>query len=156
MILFVFICRYIRNLFAKFRKQNKSERRSHTRYFSKVRIWTNETDCFHETGEHLPLTGDLLTTFAHPPLQPLSSLRDLRRRCAPLHIPHRLRRVVQIQQEKALSSKLVALFLAVFAVRGGFEPPVRLPVRQFSKLVVSATHPSHQNCPVFLNGTAKI
>ena len=29
------------------------------------------------------------------------------------------------------------------AVRGGFEPPVRLPVRQFSKLVVSATHPSH-------------
>ena len=31
-----------------------------------------------------------------------------------------------------------------FAVRGGFEPPVRLPVRQFSKLVVSATHPSHQ------------
>ena len=29
------------------------------------------------------------------------------------------------------------------AVRGGFEPPVQLPVRQFSKLVVSATHPSH-------------
>ena len=28
------------------------------------------------------------------------------------------------------------------AVRGGFEPPVRLPVRQFSKLVVSATHPN--------------
>ena len=25
---------------------------------------------------------------------------------------------------------------------GGFEPPVRLPVRQFSKLLVSATHPS--------------
>ena len=25
---------------------------------------------------------------------------------------------------------------------GGFEPPVRKPVRQFSKLVVSATHPS--------------
>ena len=38
------------------------------------------------------------------------------------------------------------------AVRGGFEPPVRLPVRQFSKLVVSATHPSHQNCPVSLTG----
>ena len=33
------------------------------------------------------------------------------------------------------------------AVRGGFEPPVRLPVRQFSKLVVSATHPSHQADP---------
>ena len=27
------------------------------------------------------------------------------------------------------------------AEAGGFEPPVRLPVRQFSKLVVSATHP---------------
>ena len=33
---------------------------------------------------------------------------------------------------------------SMLAVRGGFEPPVRLPVRQFSKLVVSATHPSHQ------------
>ena len=32
------------------------------------------------------------------------------------------------------------------AEAGGFEPPVRLPVRQFSKLVVSATHPN------FLNG----
>ena len=29
-----------------------------------------------------------------------------------------------------------------FAEKGGFEPPVRLPVRQFSKLLVSATHPS--------------
>ena len=29
----------------------------------------------------------------------------------------------------------------LLAVRGGFEPPVQLPVRQFSKLVVSATHP---------------
>ena len=28
------------------------------------------------------------------------------------------------------------------AVRAGFEPAVRLPVRQFSKLVVSATHPN--------------
>ena len=27
------------------------------------------------------------------------------------------------------------------AEAGGFEPPVRLPVRQFSKLLVSATHP---------------
>ena len=35
------------------------------------------------------------------------------------------------------------------AVRGGFEPPVQLPVRQFSKLVVSATHPSHQADPFF-------
>ena len=34
------------------------------------------------------------------------------------------------------------------AEAGGFEPPVRLPARQFSKLVVSATHPNflpHQN-----------
>ena len=30
------------------------------------------------------------------------------------------------------------------AVRGGFEPPVRLLVRQFSKLLVSATHPPHR------------
>ena len=29
---------------------------------------------------------------------------------------------------------------------GGFEPPVREPVRQFSKLLVSATHPSFQEC----------
>ena len=44
----------------------------------------------------------------------------------------------------------------LFAVRGGFEPPVRLPVRQFSKLVVSATHPSHQADPSFLDRTANI
>jgi hypothetical protein len=31
------------------------------------------------------------------------------------------------------------------AVRAGFEPAVQLPVRQFSKLVVSASHPPHQN-----------
>ena len=35
----------------------------------------------------------------------------------------------------------------LLAVRAGFEPAVRLPVRQFSKLVVSATHPSHQADP---------
>ena len=35
-------------------------------------------------------------------------------------------------------------FNLFIAVRGGFEPPVRSPVRQFSKLVVSATHPSHR------------
>ena len=33
-----------------------------------------------------------------------------------------------------------------FAEGGGFEPPVREPVRQFSKLLVSATHPSFRNC----------
>ena len=36
------------------------------------------------------------------------------------------------------------------AVRGGFEPPVREPVRQFSKLVVSATHPSHLHQPLHI------
>ena len=30
----------------------------------------------------------------------------------------------------------------LFAEAGGFEPPVPLRVRQFSKLVVSATHPN--------------
>ena len=35
-----------------------------------------------------------------------------------------------------------ALYPEISAERGGFEPPVQLPVRQFSKLVVSATHPS--------------
>ncbi len=43
------------------------------------------------------------------------------------------------------------------AEAGGFEPPVRLPVRQFSKLVVSATHPHFQiseDC--FLIADAKI
>ena len=41
------------------------------------------------------------------------------------------------------------------AEAGGFEPPVRLPVRQFSKLVVSATHPNflpaHQVFPLKCN-----
>ena len=40
----------------------------------------------------------------------------------------------------------------LLAVRAGFEPAVRLPVRQFSKLVVSATHPSHQADPFSLTG----
>ena len=35
--------------------------------------------------------------------------------------------------------------IRTFAVRGGFEPPVRANVRMFSKHVVSATHPPHQN-----------
>ena len=37
-----------------------------------------------------------------------------------------------------------ALRLMSFAEAGGFEPPVQLPVRQFSKLLVSATHPNFQ------------
>lgn len=38
----------------------------------------------------------------------------------------------------------VNLTLSLSAVRAGFEPAVRFPVRQFSKLVVSASHPPHQ------------
>ena len=34
---------------------------------------------------------------------------------------------------------------------GRFEPPVREPVRQFSKLLVSATHPSFQKDPEVRN-----
>ena len=46
----------------------------------------------------------------------------------------------------------------LFAERGGFEPPVQFPVRQFSKLLVSATHPSFLafNSTFFVNGGAKI
>ena len=37
--------------------------------------------------------------------------------------------------------------LQLVAEGGGFEPPEQFPVRQFSKLVVSATHPSlQQDC----------
>ena len=62
--------------------------------------------------------------------------------------------------KKALKRCLRAFFRCC-AVRGGFEPPVRLPVRQFSKLVVSATHPSHLSaqwviCLHKRFGTAKI
>jgi len=41
--------------------------------------------------------------------------------------------------KRAKSIKLSSFYLENFAEAGGFEPPVRLPVRQFSKLVVSAT-----------------
>ncbi len=37
-----------------------------------------------------------------------------------------------------------SLHLHFVAVGAGFEPAVQLPVRQFSKLLVSASHPSHQ------------
>ena len=42
------------------------------------------------------------------------------------------------------SSLMKSLVIDSFAERAGFEPAVRLPVRQFSKLVVLATHPSLQ------------
>ena len=37
------------------------------------------------------------------------------------------------------------------AEAGGFEPPVQSPVRQFSKLLVSATHPNFHTIK-FLTG----
>ena len=49
-----------------------------------------------------------------------------------------------LKNNNRLLSGYYSFHIVSFAVRGGFEPPVRLPVRQFSKLVVSATHPSHQ------------
>ena len=74
-----------------------------------------------------------------------------------------------LQMTSFLNSVFVTLFVTLntktalqisvvpfSAVRGGFEPPVHLRVRQFSKLVVSATHPSHLKLPIFSNRTAKI
>ena len=56
------------------------------------------------------------------------------------------------KRKQNLKSKLSILLSFCLAVGGGFEPPVQLPVRQFSKLVVSATHPSHQTDSFFLTG----
>ena len=52
-----------------------------------------------------------------------------------------------IKRKKTYQSRLIGLYFitvlypVITAEAGGFEPPVRKPVRQFSKLVVSATHP---------------
>ncbi len=48
---------------------------------------------------------------------------------------------------KKPTNKFISWF---FAEAGGFEPPVPLRVRQFSKLVVSATHPHFLVCSVLL------
>ena len=61
----------------------------------------------------------------------------------------RLRRGYANKKVKGPSEQAQGPFTFSFAVRAGFEPAVRLPVRQFSKLVVSATHPSHQADPFF-------
>ena len=47
-----------------------------------------------------------------------------------------------IIEENVYKTKALQDTCKAFAEAGGFEPPVRLPVRQFSKLVVSATHPN--------------
>ena len=44
-----------------------------------------------------------------------------------------------------LLQNLLKFRFSTSAEAGGFEPPVRLPVRQFSKLLVSATHPNFQS-----------
>ena len=86
----------------------------------------------------LPDHRDLLTALAHPPdggqahNLPLTGICSL----TLAHPPAACGGAGQISSKKAPSSKLVVLFCCLFAVRGGFEPPVRLPVRQFSKLVV--------------------
>ncbi len=46
--------------------------------------------------------------------------------------------------------------VSLLAVRTRFELVVRLPVRQFSKLVVSATHPPHQSSVLFPIASAKV
>ena len=43
-----------------------------------------------------------------------------------------------------------------FAEGGGFEPPVPIRVRQFSKLVVSATHPHFLKPALFLKCGANV
>ena len=68
------------------------------------------------------------------------------------HIPLRLRRGYANKKVKGPSEQAQGPFTFLSAVRAGFEPAVRLPVRQFSKLVVSATHPSHQADPFFPMG----
>ncbi len=58
------------------------------------------------------------------------------------------------KHKKGRNHKITALE----AEAGGFEPPVPLRVRQFSKLVVSATHPHFLVCSVLIpsNCVAKI
>ena len=52
---------------------------------------------------------------------------------------------IDAYKKKSRYSKEYRLYKNCSAEAGGFEPPVRLPVRQFSKLVVSATHPHFQS-----------
>ncbi len=53
------------------------------------------------------------------------------------------KRIATYKKDKSdeQGEKTSPIFIGL-AEGGGFEPPVRLPVRQFSKLLVSATHPS--------------
>ena len=57
---------------------------------------------------------------------------------------------IYIYTKKRCEYLSTSFFISYPAEGGGFEPPVPLRVRQFSKLVVSATHPS------FLCGTTVV
>ena len=104
-----------------------------------------------------------LRSFAHPFSLPGGPLQ-IRKACrftiplSPGFAPDgrtstlRLRRGYANKKVKGPSEQAQGPFTFLFAVRAGFEPAVRLPVRQFSKLVVSATHPSHQADPLFPMG----
>ena len=68
-------------------------------------------------------------------------LMNERRQISPRNQTHRSKKKKQIKISTSLHN----------AEAGGFEPPVRLPVRQFSKLVVSATHPNFLTALFFSN-----
>ena len=51
---------------------------------------------------------------------------------------------IYVIQEIKTSRKKCGTFLFYLAVREGFEPSVQLPVRQFSKLVLSASQAPHR------------
>jgi hypothetical protein len=52
-------------------------------------------------------------------------------------------KVINFNEQRIPSVEDILCFQS--AEEGGFEPPVPLRVRQFSKLVVSATHPSFRS-----------
>ncbi len=106
------------------------------------------------TGWYLQLMllrGDLASGIPRPPRRrgPCNNWKKLTERqmapCVFLYTVHPLCKQAcnGLSGYKKSPQALLESFFPVVAVRGGFEPPVRLPVRQFSKLVVSATHPSH-------------
>ena len=74
------------------------------------------------------------------------SPRDLRSRCAPLHIPAPLRGALPNISKTARSSKLVALFYFVWR-RVRDSNPRNLAVQQFSRLPPSTTRPTLHLCP---------
>ena len=88
--------------------------------------------------------GDWLTYVRPSPTLPWGPSKAIESWCiAPfcfiqILLPSKLGQV--LYKTKVVSFSLTTF--NCFAESGGFEPPVRLPVRQFSKLLVSATHPT--------------